>query len=311
MRVVITGGTGFIGRALWDPLTSRGDEVVLLTRSPERERDLPPGVREAGWDAQSGDGWYREITADTVIVNLASEILLQWRWTDSRKKEILQSRVRAGEAVVDAIRRAGTQPAALIQASGVGYYGTRGAEPFTEDSPPGNDFLGRVCVAWEASTSEVETLGVRRVSIRSGVVLDKGSPALRLMALPFKFFVGGPVGSGQQILNWIHRTDEVRAILHLIDMETASGPYNLTAPLATSYAEFARALGRVMNRPSMIRVPAFPLRLALGEMGRSIVLEGQFARPVRLQESGFTYQYPEIEPALRAALNANRQPHAG
>jgi uncharacterized protein len=303
VRVLISGGSGLIGRALSRRLVERGDEVVILSRHPRRIRNLPAGIRAVRWDGHTGNGWFHEIIQDSAIVNLAGENLLQWRWTEERRRRILDSRVNAGKAVVDAVQRTRYRPTVVIQASGVNYYGTDSPEPSTECSPPGDDFLARVCVAWEASTVAVEELGVRRSIIRSGVILSRDSPALRLLALPFRFFVGGKIGSGRQVLNWIHRDDHVSAVLHLLDQPDAVGPYNLNAPIATTNAEFSSALGRVLRRPALIPAPALALRLALGEMAMAMVVEGQFARPQRLVDRGFTFDYPEIEGALRDALD--------
>jgi uncharacterized protein len=307
VRVLITGGSGLIGRALSRRLVERGDEVVVLSRQPHRIRNLPPGIRAVRWDGQSGNGWFHEINQDSAIVNLAGKNLLQWRWTKERRSRILDSRVNAGKAVVDAVQRTRYRPTVLVQASGVNYYGTSSLEPTTEASPPGDDFLARVCIAWEASTIAAEELGVRRSIIRSGVVLARENPALRLLALPFRFFVGGKIGSGRQVLNWIHRDDHVAAVLHLIDQPDAEGPYNLNAPTPTTNAEFSSAMGRVLRRPALIPAPGLALRLALGEMAMAMVVEGQFARPQRLIDRGFVFDYPQIEPALRDALNRRRR----
>jgi uncharacterized protein (TIGR01777 family) len=196
---------------------------------------------------------------------------------------------------------ASNKPRVVIQASGVGYYGPRGDEELTEEASPGQDFLARTAIEWEASTVPVEPLGVRRAIIRSGAVLSIKGGAFPFMLLPFRLFVGGSVGSGRQWLPWIHIADEVRAIRFLIENETASGPFNLVALDLLTNAEFNQVLGRVMRRPALMRVPAFALRLLLGEMS-IILLEGQKAIPRRLQELGFTFRFPEAEAALRDLL---------
>ena len=303
MRVVITGGTGLIGRALAADLAADDHQVVVLSRTPERATGLPAGVRAEGWDARTAEGWGALADGAEAIINLAGESiagagLVPSRWTAERKRRIRESRLNAGRAVVQAVESASSKPRVVVQASGVGYYGPRGDEELTEEASPGQDFLGRTAVEWEASTAPVESLGVRRAIIRSGAVLSTKGGAFPFMLLPFRLFVGGPLGSGRQWLPWIYISDQVRAIRFLIENEAASGPFNLVAPDLLTNADFGRVLGRVMKRPAFVRVPAFALRLLFGEM--SIVsLEGQKAIPRRLQGSGFTFRFPEVEAALR------------
>jgi uncharacterized protein (TIGR01777 family) len=204
--------------------------------------------------------------------------------------------------VVEAVEQASAKPRVLIQSSGIGYYGPCGDEEITESSPPGQDFLGQFAVEWEASTAPVQALGVRRAIIRSGAVLSTAGGVLPLTALPFRFFLGGPMGNGSQWLPWIHIADEVRAIRFLIENEAGSGPFNLVAPGILTNANFSQVLGRVMRRPALMRVPAFALRLLLGEMS-AVLLKGQRATPRRLQELGFTFRFPEAEAALRDLLD--------
>ena len=307
MRVIITGGTGLIGRALAADLAGDGHEVIVLSRAPERVTAMPAGVRVERWDARSAEGWGALADGADAIVNLAGEsiagtgFILSRRWTAERKRRIRDSRLNAGRAVVQAVELASDKPRVVVQASGVGYYGPRGDEELTEEASPGQDFLARTAIEWEASTAPVEPLGVRRAIIRSGAVLGTKGGAFPFMLLPFRLFVGGPVGSGRQWLPWIHIADEVRAIRFLIENEAASGPFNLVAPDLLTNAEFNRVLGRVMRRPAFMRVPAFALRLLLGEM--SIVsLEGQKAIPRRLQELGFAFRFPEAKAAMRDLL---------
>lgn len=298
MRVIITGGTGLIGRALAAELVAAGREVVVLSRDPEHHPGLPPGVRAVRWDASTADSWAPLVEGAEAIVNLAGENLSSGRWTAERKRLIRDSRVNAGRAVVQAVEQATHRPRVLIQASAVGYYGPHGDEEVTEETPPGRDFLARVCVDWEASTALVEPLGVRRAIIRSAVVLSLRGGALPRMVLPFRLFVGGPLGSGRQQFSWIHIADEVAAIRFLIESEDARGPFNLSAPHPLTNTQFSRALGRVLGRPALVRTPAFVLRLLFGELG-SVLLEGQRAVPRRLVELGFAFRFPEAEEALR------------
>jgi uncharacterized protein (TIGR01777 family) len=302
MRVVITGGTGLIGRALAADLAADSHEVILLSRAPGRVAGLPAGVRAAGWDGQTAAGWGPLADGAQAIVNLAGENLGAGRWTAERKRRIRASRLNAGQAVVEAVRAAGRAPRVVVQSSAVGYYGPQGDQELAEGAPPGNDFLARLCVEWEASTAPVEAMGVRRVVIRSGVVFHASDGALPRMLLPFKLFVGGPLGSGRQWLSWMHIADEVAAIRFLIEKEEAAGAFNLAAPHPLTNAEFGRVVGRVLGRPAWIPAPAFALRLVLGEMA-TMVLDGQRAVPRRLLALGFAFRFPEAEAALRDLLS--------
>lgn len=307
MRVVITGGTGLIGRALAADLAKDGHEVVVLSRTPEKADDLPAGVRAMKWDAQSGKGWESAADGAGAIVNLAGESIagdgfLPTRWSPARKQKILQSRLDAGKAVVDAVSRASNKPGVVVQASAVGYYGTQpdtDTTELTEDSPAGNDFLAGVVKQWEPSTAAVERMGVRRPIARTGVVLSFKGGTLPLLALPFQFFAGGSLGSGKQPFPWIHLQDEVRALRFLIENANATGAFNLTAPQTVTNAQFAKVLGKVMGRPSFIPTPGFPIKMAFGELGETLVLKGQRVIPKRLLEHGFRHQFPDPESALR------------
>lgn len=303
MRVLIPGGTGFLGRALAGRLQEAGYEVIVLSRQPERAR-LPPGVQAVRWDGRTAAGWASLADGAFAIINLAGESIGQ-RWTEAVKRRIRESRLQASQAVVEAIAAASTKPQVLLQSSAVGYYGPRGDEQLTEEDPPGTDFLARLAVEWEASTQPVEAMGVRRVILRTGVVLERDGGALAQMLLPFRLFLGGPLGDGRQGFSWIHRADWVEAVKFLMEHPEARGPYNLTAPQPVRNAEFARILGRVLGRPSWLPVPAFALRLAFGE-GADFLLTGQFVRPRRLLEAGFRFRYPDLESALRAILQQDR-----
>jgi len=293
-RVVITGGSGLIGRALTADLAAAGYEVVIFSRNPERVRDLPLGVRAEAWHSQIAQ-------EATIIVNLAGESLAAGRWTAERKRRILESRVTAGEFVSRAVEAARIKPRVVVQASAVGYYGPRGDEEVTEQSASGSGFLAPVCLAWEASTAPVETLGVRRPIIRTGVVLSTKGGALPRLLLPFRLFVGGPLGSGRQWFPWIHLADEVGAIRFLIENESARGPFNLASPRPVTNAAFSTELGEVLGRPSSFRVPGSALRLALGEMATAL-LDGQRALPRRLIELGYAFRFPDVHSALTDLL---------
>lgn len=303
MRVIITGGTGQIGKALAADLINNGYEVVVLSRSPRLATGLPKGVQVEGWDAHSAKGWGPLADGATAIVNLAGESVagegfLPDRWTNERKKRILDSRLKAGQAVVEAVSAAGQKPAVVIQASAVGYYGLRGSEEVTEDTPAGDDFQAQVCKQWEPSSAAVKEMGVRHVVIRTGIPLSFEEGALARLAFPFRMFAGGPLGSGKQYFPWIHPADQTGAIRFLIETADAAGPFNLTAPNPVTNAEFSRILGKVMGRPSLIPAPAFAFNLAFGEVA-AIVLNGWRAVPKRLLELGYKFQFTDAEAALR------------
>ena len=309
MRTIITGGTGVIGRALASDLARDGHEVVLLSRAPERARGLPAGVRAERWDARTARGWGGLADGAAAIVNLAGESLAAGRWTPERRRAIRDSRMQAGQAVVEALRAVERQPGVLIQSSAVGYYGARVDEELTEATPRGDDFPASVCVAWEASTAAVEQLGVRRAVIRTGIVFSRAGGALPRFLMPFRFFAGGPLGSGRQWHPWIHIADEVAAIRFLMDDTRADGVFNLTAPRPITNAELSHLLGRLLGRPSFVPAPAFALRLAMGDMS-TIVLDGQRALPHRLTALGFTFRFPDPESALRDLLGVASKPGA-
>lgn len=301
MRVVITGGTGFIGRALARSLAEVGHEVVVTSRAPERATGLPAAVSRTAWDTKSRDSLAAILESADGVVHLTGENIASGRWTAAKKRRIRDSRVDSSRAVAEALRRADKRPRVLVQGSAVGYYGARSDETITEEAGPGSDFLARVAAEWESASAGVEELGVRRPVIRTGVVLSREGGALARMLPPFRLFVGGPVGSGRQWFPWIHLADEVGAIRFLLEKDGASGTYNLTAPMPVTNGEFTRTLGKVLGRPSGLRAPAFALRIALGEMA-DMLLEGQRVVPNRLQEEGYTFRFGELERALRDLL---------
>jgi uncharacterized protein (TIGR01777 family) len=257
-------------------------------------------VAVVGWDARTAQGWGELADGADAIVNLAGASLNR-RWTTSYKQTIRDSRLNAGQAVVEAVKTARVRPSVVIQASGVSLYGSRGDEYVTEEEEPADNFLGRTAVEWEESTAPVESLGVRRAIIRSAPVLTTQGGVFPLLVLPFRLFVGGPLGGGRQWLPWIHAEDEIGAIRFLLENDAAAGPFNLTAPDTVTNAQFGRVLGRVMRRPSVFPVPGFAIRLVLGEMS-TVVLDGQRAVPHRLQDLGFTFRFPRLEMALRDLL---------
>ncbi len=302
MQIVVAGGTGTIGRRLVYHLLQHGHVVKVVSRQPFRPANLPAKIVFAQWDGKSADGWGKLVDGADAVVNLAGAGIADEAWTEARKKEIEESRVNAGRAIVEAISAANAKPKVLVQSSAVGYYGVQNNDTvITEDHPPANDFLGRTCQAWEASTTAVEALGVRRVIIRTGVVLDMQGGALPKVVLPFRFFAGGPIGSGRQWFPWIHYCDEVEAIRFLIQADAASGPFNLTAPNPVRSSGLAKAIGKVMKRPAFAPAPAFAFKTMFGEMS-TVLLDGQQAVPQRLQELGYQFKFPQVEAALRDLL---------
>jgi uncharacterized protein len=291
MRIVVSGGSGFLGSALVDRLRQE-HEVTVLTRRPRTAGD-------AAWSPDEPAGaWARAVAAADAVINLAGESLADGRWTAERKEAIRHSRVAATRAIVGVIRRASTAPL-LLSASAIGIYGPRGDEALTEDTPPGSDFLASVCKEWEAEAQQAGD-ATRVVLLRTGLVLAADGGALPQLALPFKLFAGGPLGSGRQYWSWIHRDDWVEMVRWAILTEALRGPLNLTAPQPETNAQFARTLGEVLRRPSLVPTPAFALRLALGEMADAAILSGQRVLPARAQALGYAFRYP----TLRAALDA-------
>jgi len=307
MHVVITGGTGLIGRALSASLAADGHEVIVLSRSPERATRLPEGVRVERWDARTAQGWGHLVDGAGAVVNLAGtnlagEGFFPTRWTDERRRVIRKSRLNSSRAVVEAVGQVQRKPRVVVQSSAVGYYGFRGQEVLTEEADPGDDWAARFTAEeWEPSTVPVERMGVRRVIARTGVVLSTEGGALPRLLLPFRLFVGGPMGSGKQWYSWIHLQDQARALCFLIETEEARGVFNLTAPNPVTNGELARLIGRAMGRPAFFPVPGFAMRLAFGEVS-DVVLKGQRAVPRRLLDLGFEFQFPTAEAALKNLL---------
>lgn len=301
MHILISGGSGFIGTALTDSLLADGHQVVILTRNPQKAI-VNKGAKSIGWEDLGDPKGVDLLSQVEAVVNLAGENIGAGPWTKKRKERILSSRLMAGKVLTEAIRKVGRRPKVFIQASAVGYYGACQAEPVTETSPAGSDYLAEVCKAWEASTRSVEELGVRRAVIRTGVVLSKDEGALPRMLLPYRLFVGGPLGRGKQGFPWIHPADEVAAIRFLMEKETAVGVFNLCSPNPLSNADFGRNLARALKRPYWLPVPAIALRLLLGEMS-TLVLDGQFMIPARLQELGFRFYFENAGSALEDLIN--------
>ena len=297
MRVVIAGGTGFLGSALARSLRESGDEVISLTRRP---RD----AGQVAWDpADPAGAWTKVLEGSDAVVNLAGEPLDAGRWTAARKASILESRLRATKAITAAITRAEAPPRVLLSASAVGIYGPRGDEPVTEATPPADDFLAHVCRAWEAEALAASARS-RVVLLRTGLALDRHDGALPRLAMPFQFGAGGPAGSGRQWWSWIHVDDWVSLVRWAIETPQTSGPVNLTAPQPVTNREFARTLGEVLHRPSLLPAPALALRLLLGEMADALILSGQRVVPAAATAGGFRFRYETLDAALRAIYSA-------
>lgn len=304
-RVIITGGSGQMGRAVAANLSKDGYEIILLSRDPAKVTNLPPNVRVEKWDGRTAQGWGHWVNGATAILNFAGENIgippIPW-WLPGRKERIRASRVNAGRAIVEAVKTAKEKPFVVIQASGINYYGLRGDQITTEKESAANDFAAKVCVEWEAATAEVETMGVRRVIIRTAPNLTKQGGILFYLALPFRLFAGGPIGSGRQWFSWIHTVDQVRAIRFLIENENARGVYNLSAPDPKTNADFGKLIARVLHRPYWFPVPAFVMRLIFGELGELLLLGSQRVLPQRLQKAGFKFQFGDAESALKDLL---------
>ncbi len=300
MKVLIAGGSGLIGRELTKSLISDGHSVVILSRNPDSANLSIPGVQIVRWDGRTLQGWAEQIETTEAVVNLTGENISSRRWTKKQKERILSSRTNAGRAICQAVQNSTRKPKVLLQASGVGYYGVKNLELLDEDAQSGDDFLAGVSREWEASTQPVDAFGVRRVVIRSGVVLSSNGGALQRMILPFKYFIGGTLGSGKQWLSWIHIQDEVNAIQFLIENENARGAFNLSAQPVTN-TEFAKITGMVMRRPAFFGIPDFILQLVFGEMS-TVVLDGQRVSNQKLTSLGFKFQYPELDQALSDLL---------
>lgn len=292
MRILITGGTGFIGQALCERLDQAGHELMVVSRSPDRAREqLPEGTRTADSALAFIDD------RPQAIVNLAGEAIASGRWTDKRKREIIHSRVEATRDVVELCAKLDPAPKVLVSASAMGWYGDQGDREVTEDTPPNKEFAHEICAVWEAEALKARECGTRVAIARIGLVLDQGGGMLERVLPPFRMGVGGRLGDGQQYMPWIHRQDMVRILEFLLEGEAMTGPFNASAPKPVTNAEFTATLGRRLNRPSFLPAPAAALKLAFGEMSR-LLLTGADMRPARLLEAGFEFDYPTLDQAL-------------
>jgi uncharacterized protein (TIGR01777 family) len=316
MRIVIAGGTGFLGSPLAEVYAEEGHDVRVLTRSlapGESRHDSGtgvPGVTRVGWRpefvAPPGDGPPQDpgahlsqvIENADAVINLAGESIADGRWTPQRKARLRDSRIVATRALAAAIAGAKTPPRVFVSGSGVNYYGARGDEPLTEEAAPGDDFLAHLCVDWEREAQRASAPATRVAVLRAGLVLERSGGALPKMLTAFKLFAGGPIASGRQYMSWIHRLDWVEMVRWIVETPDVSGPFNATAPHPVTNRHFARALGRSLRRPALVPAPAFALKIALGEMAQ-LLITGQRVIPARAKTLGFHFRYPEIEQAFR------------
>ena len=305
MRIVIAGGTGFLGSPLAEVYAEDGHDVRVLTRSlpPGESRHESgtgkPGVTHVGWRPDGGSGvWATVVDGADAVVNLSGASIAERRWTPQRKAELRDSRIIPAKSLAAAIRSAEAPPRVFVSGSAVGYYGNSGNEPKTEDSAAGDDFLARLCVDWESEARRAERPGMRLVLLRTGIALERSGGPLPQMMLPFRLFAGGRIGSGRQYISWIHRIDWVEMVRWIVDTPSVDGPVNATAPHPVTNREFARALGRALGRPALLPAPGIALKLLFGELADAL-LGGQRVIPAKAQKLGFHFRYPEIDIAFR------------
>ena len=297
MKILVSGSTGLVGKALIKSLTNDGHEVVRLVR-----RAPSPGALEIEWHPNQGRIDSQQLEGLDAVVHLAGESIAAGRWSEERKRSIRESRTKGTSLLSESLARLSHPPAVFLSASAIGYYGNRGDELLKESSAPGNDFLADVCVEWEAATKASVEKGIRTVFARFGVILDSDGGALAKMLTPFRMGIGGKVGDGKQWMSWITLEDVVAALRFLIADESISGPVNVVAPNPVTNAEFTRTLGRTLSRPTIFPMPAFGARLAFGEMADALLLSSQKVQPSVLEDKGFRFSWPTLEPALKHVL---------
>jgi uncharacterized protein (TIGR01777 family) len=300
MKILMTGGTGFVGKQLTSRFIQEGNEVTILTRSLKDSGQPPKGISYLQGDPTQKGPWQAAIPGHDVIINLAGASIFS-KWSDEYKKLIRDSRIFTTRNIIEGIPSGLEKGISLFSTSAVGYYGFHGDEELDEESPPGNDFLARLAVEWEAEALKAQGKGARVVITRLGIVLGENGGALGQMIPLFKRFIGGPIGSGQQWFSWIHIKDLAEAFAFLIKHPEILGPVNVCSPNPVKNKELAKALGRVLHRPSFMPAPGFMIRMVLGEFG-SVILEGQRVLPRKLLQKGFTFQYPDIDKALRSII---------
>ncbi len=297
MKVLIAGGRGFLGSALSRSLAQGGHDVRVLTRARPVQND------QIQWDGRTVGNWAKSLADTDAVVNLTGYGLEHWPWNGRQKQRFIDSRIAPALALLAAMRASEHKPRTFLQISGINYYGARGDGVADESWPPADDYLAQLTVQWEAATQPLEELGISRVVARTAVVLDTHGGLFPLMALPVRLFAGGRLGNGLQAMPWIHLADEIRALRLLLERTDVSGPFNLIAPQPTSNAEFMQAVARVLHRPYWLHVPGFALQAILGQMS-TLVLDGRYSRPKRLNEIGFEFQYPTVQSACSDLLGS-------
>lgn len=302
-RIIVTGATGLVGKHLCTRLMADGYQVVIFSRSPQKARQTVPGAAAyVEWNAVNEQGnWINELSKAHGVVHLAGASIFGQRWTESYKARLRDSRIVSTRMLVDAMATLEVKPAVFVSGSAVGYYGSRDDTRLDETAAPGNDFLAKLSVDWEHEAARANTLGIRTVFVRTGIVLDADEGALPLMKMPFLFFMGGPIMPGTQWLSWVHVADEVGIIMLALENEQVHGPINATAPEPQMNRDFCATLGEVLGKPSWMPVPEFSLKMLLGEFADSLVT-GQRAIPQKALDMGYQFQYPTAEEALRQLL---------
>ena len=298
MKVLVTGASGRIGKALSDELLGRGDEVVGLTRDPEKARAAGTQIAWHAWEPMLERPTEAAFEGVDGVINLVGEKINQ-RWTDEAKRKIMDSRKVATHNLAGAIESLATKPKVMVSQSAVGYYGDRGDEALDESSAPGEGFDSSVCVEWEKAAHEVEAAGVRLAIVRTGQVMETGGGILGELLLPFKLGLGGPLAGGKQWLPWIHLSDEVGILIWALDTESVSGVVNGTAPNPVRNKEWSKALGRALHRPAVLPIPGFAVEVKFGREFGKVAQGGQKVLPKRTEELGYAFKYPEIDAALR------------
>ena len=302
MHVVVSGGTGFIGRALCMSLSRKGHRVtVLTTKQQAASQSSGTSVTAVQWNGRNAGAWEESLEGADAVVNLAGAPIADARWTKARKRLLSESRVLLTRRLVDAISHRAAKPSVLISASGIGYYGPHDDPVLTEAAPHGDGFLADLCVAWEAEARRATEFGTRVVLLRTGMVLESDGGALPKMLLPFRLYLGGPILPGTQWVSWIHRNDHIGLIEWAVTTPAVSGPLNAVAPEPERMQAFCATLGRVLHRPCWLPVPEPVLSLGLGELG-TVMTTGQRVSPQNALAGGYVFAYPSLEPALRAIL---------
>ena len=294
MNIIVAGGSGFIGGHLVKVLLEKGRRVTVLTRGGGA---VPPGAESSFWDGREAGAWEEALGSCDALVNISGAGVADRPWTQARRRILTDSRLESTRALVDALGRAPKRPAVFVNASAVGIYGEGGERELTEESPRGSGFLADLCARWEAEAARAQSLGVRSVHLRLGVVLGRGGGALARMLLPFKLGLGGRLGDGRQFMPWVHAADAVGLALAAVENAAYRGPVNAVAPEAATNAEFTAALGRALGRPTLFPVPAFALKLALGKMSE-LLLGSQKVRPAAALKAGYKFVFPRLDEAL-------------